>query len=414
MSSAPPTQPWERGPRFSTALHSPLASDEWAWRKLPPAHPALLGTPHALTFRDPGDAFGAFEQRHGEPAGWYVLGGNIVAVTTWKGLSYQEQYAAVTDGAGVFPCGGMLYLSVSGPHAADLLDLLTPRRMQTLAVGQAAFIVFTTPEGTVDTEGVVLRDGEQSYQLSIGGDTQPPTWLHDAIAQFPDTRVEESPLSSFNIKGGNREAAMAALLHDDDAARLASVKPFRGIRVRTRAGADAWVVRTLIGLELWSGADGMREAYQQMAADAGTYTPCGWDVLASFRMECRDFAFYLAPLDIHRGTHLFDAGLGHLVTAAKTGPYIGAEALADPDRHVGRLWVAGLTATDPDHPERQVGDALRHAGSDQPAGYVTSAGWSPREQRQLCFVHLSPAVRPGDRVRFDDGTTWQVSTLPMR
>jgi hypothetical protein len=86
-------------------------------------------------------------------------------------------------------------------RACDVLNLLTPRRIDLLEVGHAAFVVFTTPEGTIDTEGVVVRDGEESFQVSVGGDTRPPTWLHDAIDKYPGTRAEEADLSSFNIKG---------------------------------------------------------------------------------------------------------------------------------------------------------------------------------------------------------------------
>ncbi|GAA2367517.1 aminomethyltransferase [Catellatospora methionotrophica] len=381
---------------------------------LPPAHPALLARPSVLRRSDPGDAFAVIARRYGEPTGYCVLGGNVAAVSSWTGLSFADQYQAVTAGAGVFPCGGMYYLSLTGPHAADVLNLLSPRRFDRLEVGQATFAIFTTPEGTVDTEGVVLRVGPDAFQVSIGGETNPPTWLYDALERHPGTVAQEADLSSFNIKGPRRMEAMARLLSETHAARLATLGTFRGMPVRTRWGADAWVVRTVIGVELWASAEVTHEAWQAMTAEPAVFTPCGWDLLATYRLECPDFAFYLCPLDIHRGTYLFDAGLGHVVSPERTGEYVGRQALSDPARWGGRLWIGGLRAADPDAGRRRIGEPLPALPTGGPAGYVTSAGHSPRAGRELCFAHLDVAVRPGDTVGFADGTTWQVVPLPIQ
>jgi len=411
--SAPVSCPWNLGPRFDLGLRSPLVTGEWAWRTLGPEHPALSGRLNALRRSDPGDALQLISERYGPPVSYCILGGNVASVSNWEGITFAAQYAAVNRGAGVFPCGAMCYLSVSGPHAAEVLDLLTPRRIGAMEVGQATFVIFTTPEGSVDTEAVVLCDGENSFQISIGGETSPPTWLHDAIEIYPDTHVWETNRSSFNIKGPDRVAAMAALLSDEYAQSLATLTAFRAMPVRTCWGGNAWVVRTVIGVELWAADEIIYEAWQVMLADPERYTPCGWDVLATFRLECRDFAFYLCPLDIHRGTYLYDVGLGHVVSRGKSRPFVGAEALDGLTRRDSSMWIGGLVAVSPDVAERPIGAAVLHRESGQPCGYVTSAGYSPRERRQLCFAHLAVSVRRGDSVRFADGSIWRVSALPM-
>ncbi|MEO3755213.1 hypothetical protein [Streptomyces sp. B6B3] len=373
----------------------------------------MRDSPRTLRRNDPGDAIRTIAERYGEPESYCVLGGNVASVSTWRGISFEDQYAAVTRGAGVFPCGGMYYLSVTGPHASDVLNLLTPRRVDLLEVGQAAFVVFTTPEGTVDTEGVVLRVGDDGFHVSIGGEARPPTWLHDAIDHHPGTRVEEVDISSFNIKGSARLPAMAALLAEEFATPLARLGRFRGLRARTRWGARVWVVRTLIGVEMWAAPEDIHLAWRAMVAAPETYAPCGWDVLATYRLECQEFSFFLCPLDIHRGTHLFDVGLGHVVSARKHPPYMGFEALQKPAQAGGRMRIAGLRPTSPDAPCRTVGERLFGGASDGLTGYVTSAGYSPRDRRALCFAHLPVDVPPDGTVRFEDGTTWSVVPLPI-
>ncbi|KAB8161723.1 aminomethyl transferase family protein [Streptomyces sp. 3MP-14] len=412
-STALALRPWDLGPRFDLGPAIPFPADGWAWRTLPPEHPAILARPRALRRNDPGDALGAIAERYGEPESYCVLGGNVASVSTWRGTPFTDQYAALTEGTGAFPCGGMYYFSVAGPHAADLLNLLTPRSVDLLEVGQASFVIFTTPEGTVDTEGVVLRVADETFHLSVGGDTRPPTWLHDAIERFPDTRVEEADLSSFNLKGPRRLAAMTELLADEFAGPLARLGRFRGLPVRTRGGADAWVVRTVIGVELWGSAEVMNEAWRAMVARPERYTPCGWDVLATYRLECPEFAFYLCPLDIHRGTYLLDVGLEHVVSRRKQPPYVGWEALQKPAQFGGRMWMAGLEADSPEAPRRSVGERVSGIDAEAPTGYVTSAGYSPKAGRELCFAHLPVEIPASGTVRFEDGTTWRALPLPI-
>jgi aminomethyltransferase len=412
-SSALALRPWDLEPRFDVGFQNTWTADGWTWRTLSPGHPALLENPRVLRRNDPGDALGVISEKYGEPKSYCVLGGNIASVSNWEGISYQDQYAAVTQGAGAFPCGGMYYLSVVGPNAADVLNLLTPKGIELLEVGQATFVIFTTPEGTVDTEGIVLRDGEESFKVSIGGDTRPPTWLHDAIDRYPDTQAEEADLSSFNIKGPKRLQAMARLVSDEFASRLDQLPRFRGLRVSTRWGGSAWVVRTVIGIEMWADPEVIHVAWRKMVDDPDCYTPCGWDVLATYRLECPDFPFYLCPLDIHRGTYLFDVDLGHVVSPGKQSPFVGQAAIKNTAQYGGRMWIAGLMATIPEAPRRHIGERFLSNVADAPNGYVTSAGYSPKMDREVCFAHLPADVGPGSTVRFEDGTSWRVLRLPM-
>ncbi|MFK3978772.1 hypothetical protein ACI2K4_00185 [Micromonospora sp. NPDC050397] len=405
---------WDRTVRHGGRLHSPLATDGWAWRLIPPDHPALQGRPSALRMNDPGEALEIISEQYGQPEYYCVLGGNVASVSGWTGISFDEQYQALARGTGAFPCGGMYYCSVRGPDAVRVLGALTPRRVDLLDVGQAAFAVFTTPEGTVDTEGVVLRDGEDSFQISLGGDTRPPRWLHDALDSYPRAWAEETDLSSFNLKGPHRDQAMLRLLADDAAAQVLQLPPFHGARVGIRWGGEAWVLRTVIGIEMWGGPDVIREAWKRMVADPRTFTPCGWEVLATYRLECREFRFYLCPLDIHRGTYLLDAGLGHVVSRGKREPYVGRGALENPEYFSGQMWVGGLTALSPGAPRRAVGEMLTSEARDIPSGYVTSAAYSPRAGREICFAHLSNRVAPGSTVGFGDGSTWRAVSLPLQ
>jgi aminomethyltransferase len=336
----------------------------------------------------------------------------VAAPSGWATLSLSAQYRAVREAAGVFPCGGMYYLSLCGPDAVRVLDLLTPRRVDRLKVGHASFVVFTTPGGTVDTEGVALRTGDESFLVSIGGDAQPPRWLPDACSDDLEVGVAETSYSSFNIKGPAREEAMIALVSPTCANQVRALGPFRSAAIVTAWGQPAWVVRTIIGIELWGEADVVHEAWTRMVARPEIFTPCGWDLLATYRLECTAFPFYLCPLDIHRGTNLLDVGLGHVVSGDKSADYVGRAAL---EAHVltpDRMWAAGLVATQDHTPRRKVGEKVMLLGTSV-TGYITSAGSSPQIGREVCFAHLPRWCGPGSQVRFADGSVWGVTELPI-
>src|SRR5579863_20714 len=99
--------PWDLPPRFDTELRSPLDADGWRWRVVLPGHRAIS---QQTDFLRQGDyALQLISEKYGEPEGYCVLGGRIVAASTWEGISIADQYAAVTRGAGAFPCGSMYY-----------------------------------------------------------------------------------------------------------------------------------------------------------------------------------------------------------------------------------------------------------------------------------------------------------------
>jgi aminomethyltransferase len=411
--SQSPAFPWNLPPRFDVKLRSPLDGDEWRWRILPPGHPAISQEMGFLRQGDSGDALKLISEKYGTPEGYCVVAGKVVSVSNWEGISIADQYAAVAQGAGAFPCGTMRYLSIEGSNAARVLNLLTPRHVDGLQLGQAALLIFTTPEGTVDTEAVIIRDGERSFRMSVGGEARPPTWLAEAISAHTDVHVQEANLSSFNLKGPNRLPAMARLVGEDSASELAALRPFRCVRVTTRSGRDAWILRTTVGMEMWASPEVINSVWREMLMLPDLYTPCGWDILATYRLECLKFPFYICPIDIHRNTHIFDAGLNHVASRQKRGPFVGKKALEDADARGERMWIGGLVAVSAAVSARWMGQMLFDEISGNLVGYVTSSAYSPQAGRQLCFAHFSASIHPDDVVCCEDRTRWRVKSLPI-
>jgi aminomethyltransferase len=398
-----PIHPW--GPQ------NPLAQPGIVWYVTDKVTLPLGPAGYPIRYADPGGAFGMIADRHGDPTGICILGDNAAGIAGWTGLSLADQYRAMTKGAGAFPCGSMRYLRVSGPGAGELLDMLTPKDLSRLDVGRAAFVIFTTPWGTVDTEAIVLRTESLEYLVSIGGSTRIPTWMGKAETLQPDATVSDAELSTFNIKGPQQISAMGELVHPDDRSLVLALAPFRIASVRTRTGDRAWITRTTVGTEMWAGPAAITDAWQYMLARPDQFTPCGWDALATFRVECSAMVFGLCPLDMHGGTTLADVGHSHMVRADKASDYVGRPALLAP-RQTPYLWLAGVEATNPRTGSARVGDAV-HDDDGTVVGYVTTAAYSPSRGGTLGFAHLAPSCRAGCAVYLTDGSRWTVRTLPF-
>ena len=391
-------------------LRNPLCHENKVWRVIP-ADSLVNG--HKHTFSRPTDVTGILDDiagKVGPPAAMCVLGSNVIGATDWGQIPFATQYQAVTAGAAAFVASNMLYLRVNGPDAAAVLNMLTPRDVRKLAQGCAMFVLFTTPDGTVDEEAIVLRTSHEEFLVSCGGG-KAPSCLSDALKAWPRANVEHSDFVSFNLKGPKRMAAMQALIRPDHRPQVASLSPFHACQVQTLDGESVWVSRTVVGIEMWGRMSVIRKVWDDILNKPELITLCGWNLLNVYRMECNLMVFAVYPLDVHGGTTIWEAGYGWMVEKGEEEFFIGQAALQK-SKGKERLWLAGLSAHDPVQDILPVGAEIYNQRHEI-AGYVTSAAYSIKHERALAFTHLAKTCRPGDTLTDIDGQDWIVRSLPF-
>jgi glycine cleavage system T protein (aminomethyltransferase) len=392
---------------FDLIIRNPLAQSTPVWATMSAADLPSAQKVLGLRRTDPGRLFAISEQILGPADEWCILGANVIGVMGWPAVSLENQYRAVTQGAGAFIASGMCYLRLSGKDAADVLDMLSPRKISDLPVGSARFTLFTTPAGTVDEEAVIVRTAPDEFLMSCGGGKH-PGWLATVARRFSDVAVTPSEIFSFNIKGPCRLEAAQSLMHPGDAGNIAALRNFRHCVTSPLVGGTARVLKTVIGYEIWATADTLAAVWQQLLTERPKIVPCAWELLTVYRLECTPIVFALYPLDIHSGTTLWDVGYGRMIRRDE-GDYIGRKALLESaDR--ARLWFAGLRAAG-DTPAPVAGEEVLAPSGDF-LGHVTSAAYSPLHGRTLAFAHLLPPSAPGKEVMVN-GETWTTTTLPI-
>lgn len=142
----------ERRPEVGTAL------PEFIWEE--PADPPLLTTALHETHKALGARmvpFGGYDM----PV-WYT--------------SVSEEHNAVRQTAGLFDVSHMGVFDVSGPHAIELLNLLTTNDVTTLAVGQSHYTYLLFPDGQVVDDLMIYRTAEDSYLMVVNASNNDKDW----------------------------------------------------------------------------------------------------------------------------------------------------------------------------------------------------------------------------------------------
>lgn len=127
----------------------------------------------------------------------------------WRPWSYGDpaaEYRAVREGVSLGDVSTLGKFLVSGPDALELLELLYPTRIATLKTGRSRYALLLDERGYVLDDGLVCRDGETRYTLTLttAGSTFGELWIRDWIdARGLDVRVmnQTTSLGAISVTG---------------------------------------------------------------------------------------------------------------------------------------------------------------------------------------------------------------------
>ncbi len=293
-------------------------------------------------------------------------------------------------------------LEVSGPDALRFAQLLTPRDLAKLQVGQAAYALITNAAGGILNDPVVLRVAEDRFWFSLAdGDTL--LWAQGLAANGGyAVSVAEPDVSPLQVQGPRSTELLSGLFGDwvrDLGFYRCREFDFDGIPLLVaRMGYSRERCFELFlrdgerGDELW---ERLWEAGQPLDISAGAPH-------LALRLEA---GIYALLSDIDATTNPFEVGLGWTAQLDKTEPFIGQSALREmAAKPLKRCMMGAEIEGEPLWAGNE--HRLPVSADGQPAGYLTSAGYSPRLERNLAFVMLNrPFDEPDQRieVQFPDG-----------
>ena len=276
-------------------------------------------------------------------------------------------------------------VEITGPDAFKFTQLLTPRDLSKLAIGQCKYVLITNNEGGILNDPVLLRIAENHFWLSLA-DSDVLLWAQGvAVNSGLDVQIKEPDVSPLQLQGPTSGKIMIKLFGDD----IKDLK-YYWLREYDLDGIPLIISRTgwssELGYEIYL-RDGTKgnELYEKIM-EAGKEHGLQPGHTSSIRRIEGGMLSYHADADIN--TNPFELGFDRLVNLDNDNNFIGKEALK-------KIKHNGIT-------RKQVGieiDCKPLSGPNTTfwqlkknnidVGKVTSAVYSPRLKKNIALAMVS-------------------------
>ncbi len=276
-------------------------------------------------------------------------------------------------------------VEITGPDAAKFVQMLTPRDLSKMVVGQCKYILITNADGGILNDPILLRLAENHFWISLA-DSDILLWAQGvAVHSGMDVTIGEPDVSPLQLQGPKSGEIMRALFGES----IMDLK-YYWLREVNLDGIPLIVSRTgwssELGYELYL-QDGSRgdELWEKIMA-AGEPFGLKPGHTSSIRRIEGGMLSYHADADIN--TNPYELGLDRLVNLDMEASFIGKTALREiKEQGVSRkqvgLIIEGAPLTGPNTtfwPVSKDGTAI---------GKVTSAVYSPRLEQNIALAMVS-------------------------
>ncbi len=278
-------------------------------------------------------------------------------------------------------------VEITGPDAARFVQMLTPRDLSTMAVGQCKYVLITNAAGGVLNDPILLRLGETHFWLSLA-DSDILLWAQGvAVHAGMNVTIREPDVSPLQLQGPKSGMIMQALFGE----AIVDLR-YYWLRELELDGIPLIVSRTgwssELGYELFlrDGARGDELWEKIMAVGAPLGLKPGHT--SSIRRIEGGMLSYHADADSE--TNPFELGLDRLVNLDMTADFIGKAALRRIREQGLRRRQVGLVIEGAPlrGPNTTFWPVLKDGGA---VGKVTSAIYSPRLERNIALAMVSTA-----------------------
>jgi aminomethyltransferase len=333
--------------------------------------------------------------------------------------SIVDEHRAVRSSVGLFDVSHMGILSVRGASAPALLSRRTTANVEKISSGQCRYTFLLDATGEIVDDLIITRVdpglGEVPPAYVVVPNAARAGKIRDILHEHrrPDTDVERynDDVAILAVQGPDSRTTLERLFGWS----LQGLAPFHGRFFPWNPASPAenegrlfddpfpgplsdyaLVSRTgytgELGFELFVRGKGA-DALAERLVTAGV-RPCGLGARDTLRLEK---GYLLSGQDFHEDRTPLEAGQDRFVEFDH--PFVGREALLKQKESGVAVRLAGLTLTDPAAIPRH-GQVI--VGGGQPAGSVTSGGFSPTLQRGIALGYVAtPLATVGTTLAVD-------------
>ena len=275
-------------------------------------------------------------------------------------------------------------VEITGPDAAQFVQLLTPRNLSECAVGQCKYVLITDENGGVLNDPVLLRLAENHFWLSLA-DSDILMWAKGvAVNSGLDVNLGEPDVSPLQLQGPKSgDIAKAIFGERIDGLKYYWLEEFElnGIPLiisrtgwSSELGYEIYLRDGSRGNEIW---DHIMEIGEPMGLVPGH--------TSTIRRIEGGMLSYQADMDYT--VNPFELGLGRLVDLEMDADFIGKEALKKIKSDGVKRHQVGIeiSCTPLKHPNTSYWPII--IGSEE-VGYITSAVYSPRLDKNIALAMM--------------------------
>lgn len=302
-------------------------------------------------------------------------------------------------------------VEITGPDAARFVQMLTPRDLSKLAVGQCKYVLITDAQGGILNDPILLRLEENRFWLSLA-DSDILLWAKGvAVHSGMDVSIHEPDVSPLQLQGPKSGEVMRALFGDG----ILDLK-YYWLRKVEMDGIPLIVSRTgwssELGYEIFLQDSSLGDVLWEKIMAVGQPLGLKPGHTSSIRRIEGGMLSYHADADID--TNPYELGLDRLVNIDSGAEFIGKAALQKiKDQGVSRKQVGLLIDGAPLTGPNTTFWAIHRDGTK--VGKVTSAIHSPRLKQNiaLAMVGVNHSAL-GTQVTIDTGNGTRSATVVER
>ena len=273
-------------------------------------------------------------------------------------------------------------VEITGPDAYKFIQLLTPRDLSKLSIGQCKYVLIVNNDGGILNDPVLLRLAENHFWLSLA-DSDVLLWAQGvAVNSGLDVKISEPDVSPLQLQGPTSQEIMVKLFGDG----IRDLK-YYWLREYNLDGIPLIVSRTgwssELGYEIYlrDGSKG-NELYEKIMAAGKEYGIQPGHTSSIRRIEGGMLSYH-ADADIH--TNPFELGLDRLVDLETNINFIGKDALKKIKQDgIKRKQVGLIIDCDPLSGPNTTFWPIEKNGKK--IGKVTSAVYSPRLKKNIALA----------------------------
>ena len=276
-------------------------------------------------------------------------------------------------------------VEITGPDAAKFMQMLTPRDLSNMSVGQCKYILITNADGGILNDPILLRLGENHFWISLA-DSDILLWAQGvSVHSGLNVTIREPDVSPLQLQGPKSGEVMKALFGES----IMSLK-YYWLREVELDGIPLIVSRTgwssELGYELYLQDGSLGDELWETIMVAGTPFDLKPGHTSTIRRIEGGMLSYHADVDIN--TNPYELGMDRLINPDMESEFIGKAALLRIRKNgVSRKQVGLQIEGAPQKGTNTTFWDIRKNGNT--VGKVTSAVYSPRLDQNIALAIVS-------------------------